>query len=733
MAEIINYTRLTTSDRLSDRFLTCQAYQPVDPEQAQSGMIFSQIEILSPWFPTSQVGQTVINTLIREYYRGSDTSELVNFENAVKKVNESLAQIAQNGETDWIGKFGGVLILTNGKDVHFAQTGLSQAYLYRGGKINHITEGLSGDEAPHPLKTFSNLTSGTLQEGDKIVVANATFFEALSPTELKTIVTSFRPTIAAIEAAKILKNHKNGQNGNAIFIELTTKEELAGVPPDQKIEAVYLDQPMFSLGSSVKGFFQNILLPKAKKLGGATASSFSKSKEALKPHLKRGLEMSKRGTGKAFGSISKISSNAKDKIKSRQPAEERDFQQDDIGGPEISSENTKPKKKKIEFTKFFLKIKNRLRRILIHRGLYSSKKSKMILAVLIVILLALGLTAGLSIRNRVKSQSTKEIQDKLNRIVSLDGTASVKLSKGDETGAVKDYNEVIALSDELKGTKFEGDATKAAQTARQKVSSITKLVSLKPASTTPIKTGAVALNIIGSDIYLTAGKDIFKKAVSAPAFSPVATIDAAQGSVVSSASIPDNKTIAYVLSDLSLGTFDPQTQKFKRQEVTLAYAGVVRSFGTTLYVLDAPSNQIWKVASSDNNTYASAKEYVKDGTVISDAVDMAIDGSIYTLSSDGKIAKFSRGNKIADVNYKLPADEKLSGYKMIATSETSENIFLLSQDKLSVRAIELNKENGGFVGQFTLEEGASASAGLIDASAREIYLIKEGQLLNYKI
>ncbi len=729
MSETINYTRLTTSDRLSDRFLTCQAYQPVDPEQAQSGMIFSQIEILSPWFPTSQVGQTVINTLIREYYRGSDTSDLINFEDAVKKVNESLAQIAQNGETDWIGKFGGVLILVNGHDIHFAQTGLSQAYLYRGSKINHITEGLSGDEAPHPLKTFSNLTSGTLQEGDKIVVANSAFFEAISPTELKTIITSFRPTIAAIESAKLLKNHKNGQNGNAVFIELTTKEELAGVPPDQKIEAVYLDKPMFNLGSSIKGLFKNIVVPKAKKLGIAASSGFSKSREALKPHLKRTLEASKRNSGKALGSISKIGTSAKNKISPKQlDLDESSFEK----SKQSEIINNKKSNDKIGFIKVLLKAKNRLRRFLIHRGLYSSKKSKMILAVLIVVILGLGLTAGIAIRNKSKTKDSKDFQNKLNKIVSLEGTAAIKLSKGDEAGAVIDYTNAISLAGELKGTKYESDALKSAETAKVKISSITKLVNVKITSEATIKSSQGVLNIIGDDIYLTQGKDVFKKARSAPAFSPATTIEASLGSIVSSASITENETIAYVFSKPALGTLDLQTQKFIPQEATLNYPGIVKAFGTTLYVLDAPSNQIWKIASSDGN-YTDANEYIKGGTIISDVIDMTIDGSIYTLSADGKIMRLSRGEKVSDVIFNLPASEKLSSFKKIKTSETSDSIFLLSKDQNSDRVIEINKENGSFIGQYSLEGGSSSVEELIDPDSREIYLIKENKLLTYKI
>ncbi|HLB32456.1 MAG TPA: hypothetical protein VJL27_02785, partial [Patescibacteria group bacterium] len=241
MTPVIQYTRLTHADKLPDRFITSQVYRPADPESQREGVIFSQIEILNPWLPATQIGQTIINTAIREYYRAGDTSELNNFEIALKKVNETLAQITQSGETEWIGRLNGVLILINNQEIHISQTGQTQAYLFRSTKVNHITEGMATSNEPHPLKTFSNIMSGSLEEYDKIIIANPIVYETVPLEQIKEIVTASAPALAAEELAKILRRERKAA-GEALILELTTKEDVASMPPEYKIDTVYIDR-----------------------------------------------------------------------------------------------------------------------------------------------------------------------------------------------------------------------------------------------------------------------------------------------------------------------------------------------------------------------------------------------------------------------------------------------------------------------------------------------------------
>lgn len=717
MSEVINYTRLTTSDKLSDRFLTCQAYNPVDPEQAKLGMVFSHVEILNPWFPTSQIGQTVINTLIREYYAGTDTSDLVNFENAIKKVNESLAQIAQNGDTDWIGKFSSVLVLISGKDAHFAQTGHSHAYLYRGGKINHITEGLEQEEAPHPLKTFSNLTSGTLQEGDKIIVANTSFYEVLEPPELKTIMSGLHPAEAALECARIFQSRGN-QNANAIILEATTKEELANLAPEQKAETIYIDQPGLSFNATMRNVWRNFFIPSGKFIKNAGQALGKGSKKHLVPVMRRGWEVSKKGSQKALGATAKITKAGAEKLSQQ------------VSQKVSPIEEVKDEK---QAKTFLYKIRNKIRRFLIGLGLYSTKKSKMYLVALIAVILVLAAAITFSVIKHSQTKNNQTLGMKLNQAVSLGGEAAIANSKGQEVDALNKYKAVLDLTAALQGTKYEKDAKPISDRATAKIDEITKTTHLKPANSLDLGKEQAILTVTSDKLSATySSGEIKQKKAQDTNLLRLTGSKIAGDKAVSSVFVPEYNLTAYVLKDKTVQTFNFETKQSNTEEVKINYPGQVSSFSGNLYILDPPSNQIWKIPSEDGK-YKNNSPYLKDTKAnVGEAISMAIDGSVYTLTPSGDVSRFSRGSKLGDFTISLPGDEQLSQWKVIATSVSSDSLYLGAIDNNKVRIFEF-KKNGTYIKQFSLDDSEDTKTILIDPDGSVVYITKGNQLLTYQL
>ncbi|MDH4359043.1 MAG: hypothetical protein OEV37_03895 [Candidatus Berkelbacteria bacterium] len=717
MSETINFTRLTSSDKLPDRFLTCQFYQPVDPDQIDSGVIFSQIEILTPWFPSSQIGQTAINTLIREYYRGTDTSDLVNFENAIKGVNRVLSQFAQNGETDWIGKLSGVLILINKKEIHIAQTGHSHAYLYRGSKINHITEGLDIDDEPHPLKTFTNLTSGTLQMGDKIVVANSSFFENIAPSELKLLVSNYRPTLAALECAKILKSHGN-RVANAIFLESTSKEELANIPPEQKIESVYLDQSGINFSLVAKNFFKNSVGPAFKALGRATVSGARATGRFIAPRVKKSWEKTREGSIKSFETAQSVVSQAK-----RREKEE---------APHTYSVESKDEAGRVVPKKSLLKAKNKLRRMLITLGLYSRDKSKMVLGVfvLVVIILAAALTYSFA-KNRWHSNA-KNLEQRYAQLTSLDGEASIAASKRDDQTALQKYKEIYNIALELQDTDYADKTKEFLEKANAKITEITKLRSISSLKTLDLEGDTLAIGVDSKRIIgVLSGGEIKERKATDAGFVTLLSATLPSNKIVSLTELEVN-LFALVFDNKALAILDPVKKTITTQEIKLKSDGQIKSFGENIYLLDTTNNQIWKITAEDSK-YTTSSTYLKDQSIkISDAVDLAIDGSIYTLNGSGQIMELSRGTKINEFKVTLPGSETLTSYKKIFTSENSTSIFIVAQDGNRTRIIEI-KKNGNFLAQYYLESADSFQEIVLDSYLREIYVLKDKKILEYRI
>lgn len=724
MGQIINYTRLTTSDRLDDRFLTCQVYEPADLEQARSGVIFSQIEILNPWFPTSQIGQTVINTVIREYYRGNDSSDLVNFERAIKKVNEALAQIAQNGETEWIGKFSGIIALINKDEIHIAQTGKSQAYLYRGDKVNHVTGGLETSEPPHPLKTFTNLTSGNIQEGDKIVIGNAAIFSAFSPRELTIPVISYRPAACALEIARALKR-RGAQNGNAIFIELTTKEQLANIPPEQKIDTVYIDKSGFDLLSTAKTMFA----PIATLTGKGISSLAHKSQKHLIPKIKKGVDVSK---NRIAESITTIGSHVANKNQSNQTGlpERRDM----VTGVQREDKSPKAITKLAGFSlidkKQRLKIKNKIRRLLISVGLHSSNKSRFLVVSIYVFTGILILTLSYSIFSRTKQLNNKNLVEKTAQITSLSGEASTALSKNDNDTALDKYNQILELAESIRGTKYESGVSEIIKKAESGVREISKISYIDPSKKYDVS-GEISgvTNVDENLIFYKNPEGVFSKASSQSEFSLLVG-GKLSGSPVASINIPDQGQAAMLLDDNSITIVDIKQKTAEEQEVKFNGGTKLSIFTQNLYVLDPLSNQIWKIADK-NSSYASASSYIKDQSDITNAIDIAIDGSIYTLSGDCNVDKFSRGSKSGEFKVDTPGNEELKTCARISTDESIGSIYVVSKNENKARIIEIKKD-GSFSSQYELNDSDSFKDISVDASKRTATVLTDKQILTYK-
>lgn len=712
MDVIINYTRLTTSDRLADRFLTCQVYSPHEEESKEKGSIYSQVEILNPWFTASQVGQSIINTLIRDYYKADDTSDLNNFETAIKGVNGSLAQIAQGGETDWIGRLSSVLILINGKEAHFAQTGQSYAYLYRSNQINHITEGLENEMSPHPLKTFTNLTSGTLQEGDKIIIANPTFFEVIDPSELKTIITQNDPTRAAIESGKILKG-RGIKYANAIFMEVTTKDALANLTPDQKRDVIYINEQLSSLSVNLKNIWRNLVVPLVVSIGNFSTKAFSKTKKSLTPKIKEG--------------ISRTAENSK-KIMEFAKSKSSDLVKQSKIKTEKEKEVIVPDKKTDlpqSFKLLLLKTKNKFKRFLLKVGFSKPHGPRMYLIGLLVAILILAITIGFSTLSKNRKANSKDMQEMLNQITSLEGEASTLIAQNNDEQALMNYKKIIELTEQLKNGKYSAQADKSYESAFLKILEITKAQEIKDFEEKELPMKPFLFALTDSDLYLISKEYNFYNPKNNKEINLSGKIE---GEISHATAIGEK--IATSTKDGTLYIIEPATETADKQLLKLNYDGILKSFLENLYVLDPPSNQIWKVI--NDSGYKDNTPYLADESLsIADVISIAIDGSVYTINHSCTINRLSRGSSVSNFTVNLPANDKLESCLDIYTSENSENLYILGKSDNLVKIIELGK-NGTFIGQYILKDTRCDSNCFIDSNERIFYKIEDNKLKSAK-
>ncbi|PIT97251.1 hypothetical protein COT77_02385 [Candidatus Berkelbacteria bacterium CG10_big_fil_rev_8_21_14_0_10_41_12] len=737
MSNIINYTRLTTSEKQSDRFLTCQVYEPLEIEQKELGNIYSHVEILNPWFPNSQIGQTIINTVIREYYRGTNTSLLVNFESAIKKANETLAQIAQSGETDWIGKLNSILILISDKDLHLSQTGTSQAYLYRATKINHITEGLSANDKPHPLKTFNNLISGTLQEDDRVIVANSAFYEIISASELKNIINSFPPAIAAMECAKILRKNRI-LNANAIFLQVTTKETLANLPPDQKIETIYLDQAGFSPLWTIRSIVSSHIIPGLKRTFGGLGRLLATGGKKLSPKIKRTWKVTGTWSKKALRRANNLGQKSLDKIEQnikKQDTEIEYLDQNTIKQSQ-SAEDIKPDSKSYHdgsepagtrVNVGLHKIKNKTKKFFIRLGIHPKITSKWVLRVGLILIFISIITVISAVAVRLNSKKNQNISVNLQNLQSQFQDAK-DAEVNDKSRAIQLFRSIISDSANLGRTKYADQAQNIAGNSRVEINKLTDTTELKAYSSAKIK--GVTLATIGQEknFATTSNSDIFTKIKSLNSFdnSGKLKIDPDLYGLIY---LPENAEIL-AANKRSQGEILKSSNLNQSQTIKLPAASAVAEYLDNLYLLNNIKDQIYKIT-REGNAYGEPTNYLKSPTSVGSSVDLAIDGSVYTLERDGKIQRLSRGSVIETFTIELPFQDQIKSPQKIFTGIDSDSIFIVDAPD-NLRIIEISKF-GAFKKQYSLS-GTNAKYNIyINPDTREIIAAGEDKALSFKI
>jgi hypothetical protein len=103
-------------------------------------------------------------------------------------------------------------------------------------------------------------------------------------------------------------------------------------------------------------------------------------------------------------------------------------------------------------------------------------------------------------------------------------------------------------------------------------------------------------------------------------------------------------------------------------------AGGLSVYNGNVYVLDKGANQILKFVNSDSG-FVKANYFSTTSPDLSKAVSMAIDSSVYILTSDGNISKFTKG--AADTFTIAGLDTPLNNPTQISTNLTDDNVYVL--------------------------------------------------------
>jgi len=156
---------------------------------------------------------------------------------------------------------------------------------------------------------------------------------------------------------------------------------------------------------------------------------------------------------------------------------------------------------------------------------------------------------------------------------------------------------------------------------------------------------------------------------------------------------------------------------------------LLSAYTSNLYLLEKNGSNISRYASTESG-FANKKTWLADDVVtdFSDVVDWAIDGTIWVLSGNGEIERYSQGNKLSfSIKGLAP---QLTGGDAIYTSEETKYLYIL--DSVGGRVVVIDKE-GDFQAQYLAQELSGAKGIVVAESEGKIIILKEGKLLSIEI
>ncbi len=703
--------RLVTTRKLNDRFLACQI-NSFEHENSEAGCIFSLVEILSPWFPNTQIGQTLINTVNREYFRAKE-SPANNFEYALKRANEVLAHYTQTGETEWIGKINAIFALVYNQEMHVTAVGEPYAFLLREGKlINILSELLVNGSDVHPLNTFTNLTSATLEVNDVIIFTSSGLQEYYTPNELQPIIEVNPLPEAALEVTNKIRQ-KGVNNVNAIFIEVSTKEDIANEPVSDIPETIFLDDANEPLLAKLKQATKKYLPTRTPKTENTSQAinepSMPRFDEPNLPNKKSRMPW----LNNAGSKIKKIISRPKTDLPlettpnlERPKIEVVNEQLPPIIGASYHVRHYGRPGFKSRLGQVSNPIGQIFKKLASYIGqLFVNPQLRPRLYRYLIVLLGIILVGSIiyKVRQAKPTANTKPVveisalKSQYQSALSLEPAQAIPKLQN----ILKSLNQNENLEDESKTLFYQ------TQTRLDTLTHTTRLTT--PPKTIDLPADYKGYVVIDNKIFtFDIDGNIYRTNQNNSSFSRFAELPANAGEITTVFGPTAKKTILILTNKPQLYELAPSSSQVKTvsadPKTTWHKAIALTGFNNNIYLLDKQAGQIWKYLLSAGK-YQNGTAYTSNTQAqLKDALSFAIDGNVFVLRKDASVIKLTL-TKLAQIKFTGYPDTKnqtLKNPKKIITNEDNDYLFVLEPKRL----VQFSK-TGAYIKEYKLAENNS--------------------------
>lgn len=356
---------------------------------------------------------------------------------------------------------------------------------------------------------------------------------------------------------------------------------------------------------------------------------------------------------------------------------------------------------------------------------------------IILLVGALGF-AGYKAYTKYFKEDSSETETQENTLGMSSETIKQKLEEAENAVAFKDYDTARGLLREIKEDVANLESNEENDSLKQKfeellakVDQIEQVVfeSLTNLGSNPSVMTGGGMTIYNKKIYYVSENGI---AVYDSAGEENAILDNEQTEYLGLNNISTGRLVTQISSSDGKEVFVYNTTNASSRAHSLESddelaSGVATTFNNYLYIPSADFTKLIKFTMSGAN-FSAGTVWTSDLLGI-EIIDIAVDGSIYFLTSDGQITKYYQGEVDTDFVQTQLVENISADAKLYADSEL-ENIYVL--DKINSRVVVYNNE-GELVKQYKSDDLSMAIDVYAYSLDDRLYVLTEKGVLYYDL
>lgn len=722
-----------------DNKYVCETYifEPSVGEE-HFGWLFAAGETAANQGIGSELIETVVTSIQKEYYRDPSRTSANSFEMALHQANLILHDAAEQGMRDWMGYFHMAIGILVGDQLHVSVAGGGQIFLARKANLTEVSLGLAHFPITNALQTFSQVASGEVKARDTLFFATANFHSLFSMATLGRL--TLDPAAATISSRLANLYKDTGQQAPVAIVTVallpqyvSARSHTTGTKAAPSYAAARRAASGFSHDNIRprqplvirRSFLQSTLL--------LVMQMFTKTWQMTRRYIWPVIKQGSRHGGRALVKAGQVTG------RNIQVLAQRGRQSFPMAGEAASGLAPAQAGRRLVGSLTNLKTLPTSGRAAL-RSLPTTSKILALTAVILLIALAASLL--LLQRKRTADQYIQQASEVLHEAqtkVEAADTALIYDNREQAKGLLGEANQLLV---KLKDSQLYQDETAQLQQQITKQTDRLQRVSRAVASSLPVVGETVTLIagtppknvfLVNGSIY-TVNPDNNSIVKVTPGQKPDLVHQTTQGIgfITSGAVHPSDKTITFNTTTPGIALFDAAKDTLLAQDIQFPSSDPnildVAVFGNRLYVLDAAAQNIF-VFNKTLRGYSSGEPWIVDESFPKgDIKSFGIDGNIFTLLKDGSIKRLFKGKPADYVQEKV--EPSLATATKIIAAEDLQYLYLL--DTANKRIVVYGKE-GALIRQIFVEGIEQLTDVAIDPAEKKAYLLDGTRILELSL